>query len=364
MNRAALAFLICTPLACGASAHGAYTQTFAEGERAETAGRFAEASVHYDDAAKAAPNARERDHASYAAAKMLLQAGDLAAAAPRLEAIASATPPGEHAALAYYDLTEFKMRHGREAEAWVALERMVVAYPASALARRALHRVITHKDETEGLKASLAYIDSRSATLGKSDLAETLAYERALHLEQLGDHAAARAAFIAVAEKWPYPLGALRDDSLFHASEIDEALGHFPEAISDLEAMLRDREKASTIGTYQRPRYTPAQWRIAILYRDQLHDRSRAREAFHFLYTDFTTALQRDDALWEEASLWAEDNDKTTACSRLATLTHAFPDSRYVPCAIEDCSAIQRGSGSHAPKTCHAYLRAHPRDPR
>ena len=98
MKRAALAFvLIVTSLACGASTP-AYTRSFAEGERAETAGRFAEAARHYDGAAQAAPNARERDHASYAAAKMLLQAGDLAAAAPRLEAIASAKPQGEHAA--------------------------------------------------------------------------------------------------------------------------------------------------------------------------------------------------------------------------------------------------------------------------
>jgi TolA-binding protein len=364
LKRAALAFLIFTSLAaCGASTP-AYTRSFAEGERAETAGRFAEASLHYDDAARVAPNARERDHASYAAAKMLLQAGDVAGAAPRLEAIASANPPGEHAVLAYYDLTEFKMRHGREPEAWLALEHMVLAYPASALARRAFHRVIAHKDETEGLKASLAYIDAVGAILATSDLGETIAYEHALHLEQLGDHTAARAAFVAVAEKWPYPFGALRDDSLFRASEIDEALGRFPEAIADLKAMLRDREKASTIGTYQRPRYTPAQWRIAVLYRDRLHDRPHAREAFHFLYADFTTALQRDDALWEEASLWAEDNDKTAACARLSTLNKEFPDSRYVPCAIDDCPAIQRASASHAPKTCHAYLRTHPRDPR
>lgn len=360
MKRAALVFLIFTPLACAVS-RAPYARNFAEGERAETAGRFAEASIHYDGAAKVAPNARERDHASYAAAKMLLQAGDVARAAPRLEAIAAAKPPGEHAVLAYYDLTEFKMAHGQEAEAWIALERMVLTYPASALARRAFHRVISHKDETDGLKASLAYIDSVTAPLAKSDLAETVAYEHALHLEQLGDHPRARTEFIANAEKWPYPFGALRDDSLFRASEIDEALGHYPDAIADLQTMLKDREKASTLGTYQRPRYTPAQWRIAILYRDRLHDRAHAREAFHRLYADFDTALQRDDALWEEASLWAEDNEKSTSCSRLATLSHDFPDSRYVPCAIEDCPAIQRGSASHAPKTCHAYLRTHPR---
>jgi hypothetical protein len=43
-------------------------------------------------------------------------------------------------------------------------------------------------------------------------------------------------------------------------------------------------------------------------------------------------------------------------CDRLDTLASDFPDSRYVPCAIEKCPSIKRSSKSKAPKTCHAYL--------
>jgi hypothetical protein len=96
--------------------------------------------------------------------------------------------------------------------------------------------------------------------------------------------------------------------------------------------------------------------RIATLYRDRLHDRERAKDAFHRLYCDFTTSNLRDDALWEEASLWREEGDTGTACKRLATLVHDFPDSRYVPCAPKGCPRIARPEKSRAPTTCHAYL--------
>ena len=355
--RHALLVALFALLGCGRPKAAAYAQAFAEGERAETAGRFRDASERYDHAAAVAPNAREREHASYVAAKMLLQSGDAARAAPRLSAIAAATPPGEHAALAYFDLASYLIARGDATIGWAEMEAMPSRFPTSALARRALHRVLAHKDETLGAKASLAYLDGVRASLQTSDLEETAAYERAVRLEVMESHDAARAAFIALAEKWPCPFGALRDDALFHASEIDESSGRYAAAVADLEELLADREKASTMGTYQRPRYTPAQWRMAVLFRDRLGDRARAREAFHRLYSDFDTSLLRDDALWEEAALFRDDGNANAGCARLSTLTHEFPDSRYVPCAEETCPSIKRLEKSHAPKTCHAYLR-------
>jgi hypothetical protein len=101
---------------------------------------------------------------------------------------------------------------------------------------------------------------------------------------------------------------------------------------------------------------TPALFRIGVIYAKELHDREKARGAFHRLYADFTTSNLRADALWFEASLWAEDGDTKTSCARLDTLTGDFPDSRYVPCAIDKCPAIKRREKSKAPKECHPYL--------
>ena len=92
-------------------------------------------------------------------------------------------------------------------------------------------------------------------------------------------------------------------------------------------------------------------------------DHARARDAFHRLYADFTHSTKRDDALWLEASLWREDGDAQTACSRLATLVRDFPSSRYVPCAARECAGITPGEGGKAPSECHAYLMRSPSTP-
>jgi outer membrane protein assembly factor BamD (BamD/ComL family) len=110
------------------------------------------------------------------------------------------------------------------------------------------------------------------------------------------------------------------------------------------------------MGSYERPRYIPAILRIAKLYEEKLNDRARARDALHRLYSEFKTSTLRDDALWREAELWRKDGDTGKMCDRLDTLASDFPDSRYVPCAIEKCPSIKRSSMSMAPKTCHAYL--------
>jgi hypothetical protein len=64
----------------------------------------------------------------------------------------------------------------------------------------------------------------------------------------------------------------------------------------------------------------------------------------------------RARALWLEAALWREDGRQDQACDRLGTLVSQFPDSRYVPCAIAQCTSLKRPEGSGAPKECHPYI--------
>jgi tetratricopeptide (TPR) repeat protein len=162
----------------------------------------------------------------------------------------------------------------------------------------------------------------------------------------------ARAQFIAVATKFPYP-GEYFDDALWRASEIDEKLGHIPDAIADLEKMLAVVEYSTLPGTYIRPRFPDAQWRIAELYRDKVSDKTKAIAAFARYIDMFSNSLRRDEALWQEAKL---TDDAGASCDLLAKLVKTSPDSRYVPCALSRCAKIQKPKDSHAPKTCHAYI--------
>jgi hypothetical protein len=93
--------------------------------------------------------------------------------------------------------------------------------------------------------------------------------------------------------------------------------------------------------------------RIATLYRDALRDHAQARKEFRTLYTDFTTSILRDDALWQEALLAKEDREQDAVCDAVTTLVRKLPDSRYAPCAQSLCPSAPP---LDKPRPCHAYV--------
>ncbi len=344
-------------LGCGGSAKPtAYARSFARAERAESAGRFAEAARSYDDASREAPSPRERDHARYLAGVVLDRAGDRSSAAERFRPLAEQPVPGEDSAAAAYRLAEMRIEEGDDRGGFGAMDGVVRRFPSSGVARPALHRFVRHMDDEQGPARTLDYLRSLEPSLGGTERGEEIAYEIALRLAALDRTQEARDAFLSIATRWPYPFGALWDDSLFRASELDEKLGRYSEAIEDLERMLKERESSTVVGSYQRPRFGEAQMRVAILYRDRLHDHARARAELHRLYADFSTSTLRDRALWLEAAIARDDGDGGSACSTLETLIDDFPDSRFVPCAVDQCPGLHRPGKSKAPATCHPYI--------
>ena len=333
----------------------AYVAAYAAGEAAVGAGRFADAAARFDEAAKGAKVPRDADHARYLAARALASAGDFAGAAARLRAIADASPPLEDSAAAAYAICEMQLARGDDA-AWSGLLEVAHRFPSSGVGRPALRHLVAHLDERDGSAATLAYLEKLAPSFEGTDLAETIAYETALHLAALGQDQRARGAFVAMARRWHYPHGAFWDDGLYRASVIDEKLGRYEDAAKLLAEMLDERESSWIVGTYERPRYEPAMVRLCAIARDRLHDRPKARACFDRLYREFTTSELRDDALWEEARLFREDGDVASACDRLATLTQEFPDSRFVPCAVAECPSVARPAKSGAPHECHPYI--------
>src|SRR5262249_34021063 len=145
-------------------------------------------------------------------------------------------------------------------------------------------------------------------------------YEHARALERGGATDAARAEYVRVADRYPYPRGVFWDDSLFRAAELDAARGAPREAIALFERLLADREPSIMQGSYERARYAQAQLRIGELYRDALHDRARAREAFERMWATNTTSRLRDDAMWSAAVIAADAGDAEGACRDLRSL--------------------------------------------
>jgi tetratricopeptide (TPR) repeat protein len=359
MRAARLAILAASAawtIACSAPTRGeVYVRAFAAAEAAESAGRFADASARYDEAAGGARIARDRDHARYLAARNLARSGNRADAATRLRAIALAVPRVEDSAEAANALADMEIARG-DADGWAALLDVAKRYPSDGVSRRALRRYVAHEDDVHGARASLDELTGIAPSFAGTELAETMAYEIALHHAALGEDAQARDAFLALATQWPYPHGSFWDDSLFRASVLDRKLGRIEAAIADLERMLVERESSWFTGSYERPRYEPAMVRKCALLRDALHDHTRARACVHELYAEFTTSELRDDALWEESRLAREDGDTSAACATASTLVREFPDSRFVPCALAECATLSRPQKSGAPSECHAYV--------
>ncbi len=354
MRRAA-AVLTVVLAACG-GAIPPYATHFAAAERAESAGRYEEAARAYDAATTdATAPARERDHARWLAGLMWLRAGDVAQGAAHLRAVAAGG--GQDAPEAALRLARIHLAHGDPA-ALDELDAVALRFSQSGAALQALRARLIQEDE-RGPEQALAYLHAIRAKLdagGKtSELDDFVAYSAAERVARAGRTAEARDAFVAVAQKWPYPK-AYFDDALFRASELDEKLGRYQAAVDDLRRMLSVRESSTLPGSYDRPRFPAGAFRIAVLLRDRLGRPDEAHDAFVRFARDFDTSVLVDDALWNAAALERARGDADAACDDLADLVGARPDSRYVPCAVKQCKDIERPKESRAPKTCRAYI--------
>jgi len=345
--RRALALLALA--ACGGSAPSTYAKHFAAAERAETAGRHQEAADQFDAAARDPASKREKEHAAFLAALELVRAGDVAGGARRLEAIANAR--GEHAAQARWELVQMDIATSQP-NVKDELDAYVRAFPNDGLAYPALEARLRIARDAGGEAEVLNVLRALEPAIAGTDSAPRVAFEIAESLAKQSKWDEARAQFVAVATKFPYP-GEYWDDALWRASELDEQQGRVPDAIADLEKMLSVIEYSTLPGTYIRPRFPDAQWRIAVLYRDKIGDKAKAIAAFDRYVDMFSNSTRKDEALWQEAKL---TDDAGASCDLLAKLVKASPDSRYVPCAMSRCAKIERPKDSHAPKTCHAYI--------
>jgi outer membrane protein assembly factor BamD (BamD/ComL family) len=324
---------------CGPSREPAFVRAVATGDRAKTAGRHLEAAALYENAARATNDPRERDYALSLAASSYARAEDRADAARIYEALASGQ--GDYASHAAYERILLELR-ADPAKTIAALERFAYEHPSSALARRALLLRLSLDEGAQDPAARLAILSAILPRVRGTELEERVRYEIALTREQAGALAEALADHLALARDFPYPKGALFDDALYHAADLEDRLGRPEAAIAHLERMLKERETTSLIGSYERPKYLPAAKRIAELYRDRLDDPRRARDSYWRIYREFTHSTSRDDALFEAALLSRKLGEASETCRALDQLGRTFPDSRYVACAPKLCPSLAK----------------------
>jgi tetratricopeptide (TPR) repeat protein len=339
--------------ACAPTLPPRYLKARAAAERAYAHGRYDEAARHWLEAADTAERRYDRHDARYRAAASLRRARRYDEAQAIYAALAREPGAGERKARVDFDSATLAIERGAGERGYALLEQAILRHPASGVARASVARYVDWLRERGGTPAVLRWLDATERKLSGTELAESLSFARAKELERSGQPEAARDAYLRTAERFPYPRGDYWDDALFHASQLEERLGRYQAAIDHLRRMLAEREFSHLQGSYQRPRFAPAQYRIAELYRDRLGDPLGARREFHRVFSEHDTSVLRDDALWNEALLAARTGDSNATCGVLSLLGRELPDSRYVACAPLLCPAIPPKRGPE----CRSYLK-------
>lgn len=338
-------------VACGSPPPAAYVRENEAALEAQRRGEPRTAAEHYELAAKSAKNARDADEARYRAAESFVRAGEL----DRAEALFSALArdrDSERSARADFALAELWQRTASPERAARQRVAAIRKHPASGLARKGLERQVMYVRAQGGRDAAVAYLRQESATLGNTELAETLAYRLARELDDAGQLAAARDAYLDCATRFPYPKGAYWDDALFRAATKERALGAPARAVTLLERLLAEQESANFTGSYERPRYAEAQLELGRIHRDDLGDSRRARVELRKVWQNHPKSTWADDALFEEALAAHAAHDEPGACSAARVLVQQLPESRFAPCAHLLCASVAAGI-----RPCHDYVR-------
>jgi len=343
-------------VACAPSLPAAYVKSRDAAETAYGKAQFQQAAESWLSAADSAQSARDRSEARYRAAASYERAGRIEDARKWYSLLASGK--SERAPRATFALADLRLASGDTEGGLAELERAIRKYPSSAIASLSLRRYFSALAEQGGDQAVLAYIERVEPELGHGELDEQLLYERARRLQALGQTAQAARAYFVVADRFPYPYGAYWDDALLRAADCELELGNSEKAIALLQSMLHARESSHLSGSYERPHFADAAYRLAELYRDARHDPNAARQAFRGVFVDYPTSTLRDDALWQEALL-ARLVAEQAACEPLLLLVKQLPESRYAPCAHEMCTKI----APVARRECAAYIEQDLREP-
>ncbi|MFO7177813.1 MAG: tetratricopeptide repeat protein, partial [Pseudomonadota bacterium] len=229
----------------------------------------------------------------------------------------------------------------------------VRAFPDSGLAERAASDYLDHVSAQRGPEAAAALALALARELEGREVEERLRYEHAKRLEALGRTTDALAAYVDLARRFPYPEGGYWDQALLRAAELELTLERPARALTHLEALLAERERSRITGSYERPAFAQARFRIAEIHRDAFRDAARARAEFRRVWTDHPKSLLGDDALFEEARMALAMGDREGACAAARLLVEAAPDSRFARCGTELCPSLAPSDG----RGCPAYVR-------
>jgi tetratricopeptide (TPR) repeat protein len=258
----------------------------------------------------------------------LAREGDTVGALARLDAVARDSPDFEHGARAHLEAARIRYALPElRAQALGDLEALCRTRPDTGPARRALSLISLHLDQEDPTRArSLAFLARLRGVLQGTGLEDGVRWEEAERLSRAGREPEAVEAYEALLTAIPYPRNRHWDDaSLAEARLLRERDPR--RALAVLNRALAVREVSLSNGSYEAPRFPDCAMLRGELFL-ALGEPEAAARAYHFVYTDFPTARQRDDALWAEAEALGGSAPERV-CGVLGTLLREFPCTRF-----------------------------------
>ena len=339
----ALALVGCPPTLSKPES-AAHRDALAAGDRHMAHGRDGEAAEAYGRAAVEADRRVDRDEALYRQSRAEADAGHPERALQQLMVIADTRPPSRRTPRALLDAGRIHYEMEQTEQAIALFRRLVLEFPDSGPANRALVWWVRHLEESEQIDRALAVLDWLLPEVRRSKLGDDILDTEARLRFALGDREGGRAALERMVRDYPYPYGHRWDDGILRLAEMDVEDGEYQRAIARIHAMLERSEGTAMVGSYTLPSFAEGLMRIAQIYRVHLRDREAADAAYEAVYDDYETSLLRDDALLERGEMWLDAGRLDRGCEMLRDVVDEFEVGRARRRAAErlaaDCGGV------------------------
>jgi hypothetical protein len=331
--------------ACSVPVPPKFAEHKARAEAAAARGDHEEAAQQWALASQFADIERSRDEATYRQATSLQRAGRDDEAKVVLRKLAATD--GSRQERAAYDLATSALL-ATPSDEGAQLERTLVQFPSSGLARGALERWLRRLTPAQ----RLVVLERLASKISDAALNERFLLQQARNHEALGQWSQALERYTSLADRYPYPSGQYWDEALLGKAALHARSGDLGLARQTLRHMLSYREIATIVGTYER-RYTVASLMLAKF------TASDDWRAAHTLLLDFPesypTSRELDEALWAAALLARDNGDEELACADAEVLRQVDSSSRYASCSALVCDAEAQQASSPEP-ACRRYV--------
>ena len=327
-------------------------------ELMELKGGSADALTGYQALEERSPTAKDADLMRLAQARVLGRLERLPRAVALYEDIARSAIKRSDRARARYEIVDLADRAGYTELAHQSYRRLVETYLDLMPGSNALLRL--EMEARTGSAFALAdhlkwssRIYERVAHTGVGDNLLYFAARHAVRLFQEGD-SASKAVAITLYRRLvaKHPAGNLADNAMWDISYLEEATGHWEEAIATIRAVQRHQKIGPVAKNSEHSFHWQGDLRIGWILSQRLNQPKKAARVYESFISAYPESRWQDDALYWLGCIKLQFKDLRGAERHFRRIEIRHPDSRYLK--RFDQARAQPTEGSCVPRHVEA----------